>query len=43
MRFLREIPEDHLTQQLLNDLEQQGYILKWTSDSIEVWAKVYDN
>jgi len=39
MRFLREIPESHINEQVITKLTQQGYKLVWKEDSVEVWAE----
>lgn len=38
MRFVREIPENRITERSINDLEQYGFTLIWKQDSVEVWA-----
>lgn len=42
MRFVREIPECKLVQKEINDLEQFGFTLVWTADSVWVYAEVGD-
>lgn len=42
MKFIREIPEAKITDQVLQ-LEQYGFTLVWTKDSVEVWASVKEN
>lgn len=39
MKFLREIPQDKITNEILN-LEQEGFTLVWNKDSVEIWAQV---
>lgn len=39
MKFIREIPEEKITNEVLN-LEQFGFTLIWRNDSVEVWAEV---
>lgn len=39
MRFVREIPEQHIINNVINDLEQSGLTLVWKRDSVEVWAE----
>lgn len=39
MKFLREIPIDKITNNLL-DLEQEGFTLVWKQDSIEIWYEM---
>lgn len=38
MKFIREIPINKLEQKEINNLEQFGFVLVWTNDSVEVWA-----
>ncbi len=38
MKFIREIPESKVTQAVVNNLEQEGFTLVYTRDSIEIWA-----
>lgn len=42
MKFVREIPEARIVQKEINDLEQFGFTLVYTKDSIEVYAQVED-
>lgn len=42
MKFIREIPESMVTDEVLN-LEQWGFTLVWTRDSVEVWAETGEN
>lgn len=42
IRFIREIPENKIVQKDINDLEQFGFTLVWTKDSIQVYAHVAD-
>ncbi len=37
MKFIREIPIEKVTAEVLK-LESLGFVFKWTSDSVEVWA-----
>ncbi len=39
MKFIREIPEEKITDAILN-LEQEGFTLVWREDSVELWAEV---
>lgn len=39
MVFIREIPEEKITQQIVDNLDQFGFTLVYTQDSIEVWAE----
>lgn len=39
MTFIREIPEAKVTDNLVLELEQFGFTLVYTGDSIEVWAE----
>lgn len=42
MQFIREIPEEKITDKLVNDLEQFGFTFVWRKDSLEVYAEVSD-
>jgi hypothetical protein len=42
MRFVREIPDTMLVQKDINNLEQFGFTLVWTTDSVQVYAEVAD-
>lgn len=37
MKFLREIPIERVTNEVLN-LEQFGFTLVWKLNSVEIWA-----
>jgi len=39
MKFIREIPEEKITNKVL-ELEQFGFTLIWKESSVEVWAQV---
>ena len=39
MKFIREIPVEKITNEVFN-LEQYGFTLIWTNDSVEIWAQV---
>lgn len=36
--FIREIPFERMTDKIAQDYEQRGFKLKYTDDSVEVWA-----
>lgn len=36
MKFIREIPEDKITNEQINNLEQFGFTLVWKFDSVEI-------
>jgi len=38
MKFLREIPIERLTDIIVNDLTNYGFVLVWKESSIEIWA-----
>lgn len=38
MKFIREIPIERVTQTIVDNLDQFGFTLIYTEDSIEVWA-----
>lgn len=38
MKFVREISLDFITDKVVNDLSNYGFILIWKRDSLEVWA-----
>ena len=42
MKFIREIGEAKVVQKEINDLEQFGFTLVWTADSVQVYAEVED-
>jgi len=42
MQFVREIPESLIVQKNITDLEQFGFTLVWTADSVLVYADVLD-
>ncbi len=37
--FIREISLEKITDKLIKDYEDKGFILKWKEDSVEVWCK----
>lgn len=39
MKFIREIPESKINDKCVLELEQFGFSLIWTKDSVEVWAQ----
>ena len=39
MKFYREIPKEKATAEEVNRLDQFGFTLVYTQDSIEVWAE----
>lgn len=39
-KFIREIPESKIIQSVIDNLEQNGFTLVYTKDSIEVYAEV---
>lgn len=39
-KFIREIPEAKIVQSVIDNLEQNGFTLVYTKDSIEVYAEV---
>jgi hypothetical protein len=40
MSFIREIPVKNITDVVVNELTNFGFVLIWKEDSIEVWANV---
>lgn len=36
--FIREIPADKLTQEIIDDYIKRGFELVYKEDSVEVWA-----
>jgi len=36
MRFIREVPMDHITNEIMN-LEQEGFTLIYKENSVELW------
>lgn len=38
LTFIREIPSDKITDQMVKDYENRGFVLKWLDDSLEIWA-----
>lgn len=38
MKFVREIPIDKLTDAVYTQIVGMGFVIKWKTDSIEVWA-----
>lgn len=40
MRFVREIPTNKLPSDLFN-LEQEGFVLVWKEDSVELWFPIH--
>lgn len=40
MVFLREIPIEKLTDQVMATYEHGQFVLKWKEDSVEVWVDV---
>ena len=40
MTFLREIPIQNITDTVVNNLTNFGFVLVWKEASIEVWAPV---
>ena len=36
--FIREIPINKLTDEILNDYIKRGFEIVWKEESIEVWA-----
>lgn len=40
MKFLREIPANRLVQRDIAIYEQEGFVLIWKEDSLEVWVEV---
>lgn len=43
LKFVREIPESRINNNVVLDLEQFGFTLIYTKDSVEVWAEVASN
>lgn len=39
LTFIREVAADKLTDKMVKDYEDRGFILKYTDDSVEVWAE----
>ena len=37
MRFVREVPVERITNEILN-LEQFGFTFVWRENSLEIWA-----
>ncbi len=37
MKFLREIDISHISDLVINNLEQEGFTLIWKEDSVEIW------
>ena len=40
MKFIREIPEVNITDNVINNLTQFGFTLVWKENSVEVWASI---
>ncbi len=40
MKFLREIPTDRLPDDILTLENQEGIVLVWKEDSVEIWYQV---
>jgi hypothetical protein len=40
MKFIREASLDSLTPEILLELVEKGFILKYKGDTIEIWADV---
>jgi hypothetical protein len=38
MKFVREISLDFITDKVVNDLTNFGFVLVWKDSSLEVWA-----
>lgn len=36
-KFVMEIPEDKITNELLTDYDSKGCTIKWKEDSVEIW------
>lgn len=39
LTFIREISADRLTDKMVKEYEERGFILKYKDDSVEVWAE----
>ena len=37
--FIREISLDKITDKLVKEYEDKGFILRWKDDSLEIWCK----
>ena len=42
MRFYREIATKNLTDEFMNNLEQENTTLIWKEDSVEIWVNTLE-